>query len=102
MLLSLSVLAALGVPLFGLPVDVPVSLIYTHIVSETIIVFVFGSLLFANPALGVPAKIFWASFFLLLAPVATLAYWYVYIWALPPKPRRVSRVSGQELEALLA
>lgn len=90
-LLALSVLTAIAVPLFGTPLFVPVALVYTHVITQLIVLMIYGHLLFANKTMGTSGKVLWALFFLVAAPAAVLVYWYIHV--LTARRRRISRTS---------
>jgi hypothetical protein len=70
-------------------------LLYVHIGVQFLVLLVFGHLMMTNPSVESAERWFWGAAFLVGAPVATLAYWYIHVWnaeAAKPTRARVSKV----------
>jgi hypothetical protein len=76
------VTAAVGVT------SVAAMLMYVHVGAQFLVLVLYAHLLVGNPSLDAPGKVLWAAFMLVLAPAATLAYWYVHVWHAEPPERR--------------
>ncbi|MGF1464823.1 MAG: hypothetical protein ACFCGT_01705 [Sandaracinaceae bacterium] len=59
---------------------VPAMLVYVHVVTQLIVLYIFGYLLMTNNSLDGVRKGLWAVYFVVLAPAALLTYWFVYVW----------------------
>lgn len=62
-----------------IPVSIGVALAYVHVAVQLLVIMMFTNLVVESTTIANGTKIFWVVFFLALAPVATVAFWWVHI-----------------------
>ncbi len=84
-LLFFTVLAGIGAQVAGASIAAATMLMYTHFATQLLVLMIFGYLMVSNRRLPVAGKWLWGAFFLVFAPVAVPAYWFVHVWRAEPK-----------------
>lgn len=82
-LLLLSGLVAVSASL-----GVAAQLLYVHVAAQFIVLLMYGDLLMKSKAIDTTGRVLWGAYFLMLAPVAVLSFWYLHVWSKAAGPRR--------------